>query len=726
MIKGKINHVIFAGDNGFFVGTFRVSDTDQEALLKYVKKVITITGVLMDANDTEIYVLEGEYIKHERFGYQYKFNSYTKEAPTGRNAVIDFLASPLIKGCGKTTAKLIVDTLGDNAIDLIKENINNLDLVPKLSKAKALKIYESIINNSYNDDLIIELKRLGFSIKEATKIINKFKDKTKTYLEENIYYFKSIIDFDRIDKIYVMNNKEDSLLRKSECTLNTMKKLSDMTGDIYYFKEEVNSALRTMYKIIIDEEEFDSILNALILKGLIKIVDTKYYLMDNYLMEMDIADRLFEINRLPKKNIKDFKSKINNLENMFKVSYNIEQKNAILNALENRISIISGGPGTGKTTIINAITRIYIEAFKLSPIEVATSIALLAPTGRAAKKMSESTGLPASTIHRYLKWNKDTNDFQVNLYNKNYHKLIIVDEVSMIDTYLFDALLKGIGVDVQIVFVGDKDQLPSVGAGLILNDLIASKVFSYSPLHNIYRQSDNSYIPYLAKEIKECNLSRDYLKRKDDYNFFITDTSKISKVIKEICKMSIDKGLTDKDIQILAPMYKGENGIDNLNIMLQDLFNKKSLEKREIKFGDIIYREKDKVLELVNNPDCNIFNGDIGYIYKINTKDKKDIITINFDGNYVEYKRDDLINIKHAYAISIHKSQGSEFKHVIMPISKNYYKMLYNKLVYTGISRAKKSLVLVGEEKAFLMAVNNRYSNDRKTTLKEFLMHKFS
>ena len=344
-----------------------------------------------------------------------------------------------------------------------------------------------------------------------------------------------------------------------------------------------------------------------------------------------------------------------------------------MTALQNPVSIISGGPGTGKTTIVNAITRLFIEVYKLSPLEVSSQIALLAPTGRAAKKLSTSTHLPASTIHRYLKWNKDTNDFQINEYNKNYQKLIIVDETSMIDEYLFVSLLKGIPESSQIVFVGDTFQLPSVGAGLILNDLVTSQLFPYTSLDMIYRQSENSYIPILAKEIKEKNLSESFLEKKDDYNFLPCEAKNLKEMIRQIILRSQSKGLKVEDVQILAPMYKGENGIDNLNVLLQELFNPHDETKKELKYFDVVYREKDKVLQLINNPDCNVYNGDIGYIDSIKEVDnpyKHTEVTIDFDGNKVVYKTEDLQSIKHAYAMTIHKSQGSEFPHVIYQLPK--------------------------------------------------------
>ena len=297
----------------------------------------------------------------------------------------------------------------------------------------------------------------------------------------------------------------------------------------------------------------------------------------------------------------------------------------------------------------------------------------------------------------------------------------------MIDTNLFYSLLKGLTKNIQLVLVGDSNQLPSVGPGLVLHDLISSFAFSYTPLKEIYRQSINSYIPILANEIKNKELSEDFMSKKDDYNFLSIDSSKIKSSIKKICEMSISKGLDERDIQILAPMYKGENGIDNLNKILQELFNPKDKNKKEIKIGDRVFRENDKVLQLSNDIDKGVFNGDIGYIKEIVSithPRKNDIFLIDFDGEIHEYKKEEMSDITHAYAMSIHKSQGSEFSHVVMVVSKSYYKMLYNKLLYTGISRAKKSLVIVGEEAAFKMGVLNDYSDNRNTNLLDKIVNK--
>lgn len=725
-IKGKIRHLIFESDNGYKVGLFRIKETNDEELKDYINKTITFVGYFADLNQDDTYIFNGNMALNERFGEQYQVSSYERLEPVGKDAVIEFLSSPLIKGCGEKTAESIVATLGDNALTIIKENYLELLKVPNINEVKAKRIYNSLIKYESTDTIIVKLKEIGFTIKEALTILNSFGDNTLEVVNKNPYNLVDIIDFSKIDRIYLNTGKIDSDIRIYACLIESFKELGIKTGDTYFYADELLDYLKNTFHIIISLEEEEKYLEALSIDNKVILEQNRYYLREYYEYERDIANNLVLINKLGKTVIKDFSNLVSGLENSINVKYNSEQQKAIKGALENRISIITGGPGTGKTTIINAIVKLYIKINRLSPKDIIEDIALLAPTGRASKKMSESTGLGAMTIHRYLKWNKEKDEFQVNEYNKNNHKLIIVDETSMIDTYLFASLLKGINHNVKLILVGDSNQLPSVGPGLVLNDLINSECFNHYPLSRIYRQSENSYIPELAREIKECSLSSSFASQKDDYNFLPAKGSTIKDMIKRICEMSIQKGLDEQNIQVLAPMYKGENGIDNLNIILQELFNPKSDDKKEIKVGEVIYREHDKILQLTNSPENNVYNGDIGYIKEIKTvlePRKKEVFVIDFDGNIVEYKKEDLIMIRHAYAISIHKSQGSEFPHVIMPISRGYYKMLYNKLIYTGVSRAKKSLVIIGERESFIMAVNNNYSKDRKTTLKERIIN---
>ncbi len=726
-IEGKITNTIYYNEeNGFIVALFRVFKTEEMYKDKRHKS-ITINGNLLDLKEGVTVKLKGEFVFHEKYGNQFKFNEYEYVIPTGEDNLVEFFSSSFVKGCGKKTAEKIVEIFKEDAIEVIKKNKYALDKIEGMTEAKREKIYNSLVNYSKSSDIILKLKNLGFSIEEAGKIYVKYRENIADILDNNIYLLSDTIEFKRLDNIF-LNNFEDKFdkRRMKACIIESMKAISMNTGDIYYDASYVYDIMSKLFSISINYELYLEYLDELEKELLIVKVDNNIYLQENFQNEEDIADLLKNIDN---KEIKyyDYSEKIKKLEEKLKITYNDDQKKAINTSLNNNITIISGGPGTGKTTIINAIVKLYIEHNKLTNLDIIEQIALLAPTGRASKKMSQSTGLPASTIHRYLKWNKDSNDFMVNENNKNYQRLIIVDEVSMIDGSLFTALLKGLHSYIKLILVGDAFQLPSVGPGFILSDLISSDCFNYVPLNLIYRQSENSYIPYLAREVKNKELSEEFLTKKDDYNFIRCDNKDILNMVRKIVKAGIDKGYDENNLQVLAPMYKGENGIDNLNKMMSELFNPYT-NQRTINYGEVTYKVGDKVLQLVNDADNNVFNGDIGFIENIGTimaPYRKEVITINFDGNIVNMQKKDLKNIKHAYAITIHKSQGSEFEHVLMPITYHYGNMLYNKLLYTGVSRAKKSLILIGDATAFYKGIQNDYGNARKTTLKDKIIKYF-
>lgn len=713
-IKGKIKKLIFySKESGFVVALFRVKESN--VLEIGSNKTITITGSFLDPSIDVAMTLYGDYKKNDKWGMQFVVESYEVDKPTTKEAIIDFLSSPFIEGCGEVTAKRIVEAFGEKSLDIIKNDKEKLLEIEGLTEKRAEKIHASLINYDKSGDTILKLQNLGFSIEECYRIYNYFKDEIDEVLANDFYRISEVVDFRKVDSIYVNNYGDKSDARVFACILESMRILSFANGDTFYYADEIRSTILKEFYIELTEDVFLECLDYLENNNDIIRLDKRIYLKEYYEKECNIAKCLKKIDSKAPKLFYNIDEKLKDLEEKLKIDYNETQEKAIKSALNNNITIISGGPGTGKTTIINAIVKLYIEKEKLGPADIMETIALLAPTGRAAKKMNSSTGIPAYTIHRYLKWYKDSNEFVYNEYNKTHHKLIIVDEVSMIDVDLFNALLNGISSNVKLILVGDTFQLPSVGPGLVLNDLIDSDFFNYVPLNQIYRQSDNSYIPFLAKEIKNNDLSEEFLTKKDDYNFVQVDSSNIKSAIKQITDISLEKGLDERSVQVLAPMYKGEAGIDALNSTLQEIYNPPERHKDEVIYGEYIYREGDKVLQLVNDLDNNVFNGDIGFIEGINGNK----IIINFDGNRVEYDKKDLKQIKHAYAISIHKSQGSEFTHVLMPISKSYYKMLYNKLIYTGVSRAKKSLTLVGDAAAFQRAVGNNYSSGRKTSLKE-------
>ena len=434
------------------------------------------------------------------------------------------------------------------------------------------------------------------------------------------------------------------------------------------------------------------------------------YLNTFYVCEKNIANKLITLKQAKNiKRIKDFDKKFAQEENSIDIVLSDKQREAIKSVNTNNVCVITGGPGTGKTTII----KFVIELFK----NEGKKVVLCAPTGRAAKRMSESCLLPAYTIHRFLKWNKESNKFLVNESNNSNAEFVIIDEVSMIDVNLLDNLFKGLSKNIKIVMIGDYNQLESVGPGKVLKDLIDSDMINVTFLNELYRQDENSYIATLASEIKKNDLSEDFLTKKEDYSFIEANASNLKKYIEKVCLMAIEKGYSSDDIQLLAPMYKGENGIDNLNKLLQSIFNP-DRGQNSIVSKDVIYRENDKILQLENDPDNNVFNGDIGYIMDITGS----TITVDFDGNIVKYTPKDFIKIKHGYAISIHKAQGSEFKLVILPIIFSYRIMLYKKIIYTAVTRARNNLTIIGDPSSFVYAVNNENVYERKTKLKDRLL----
>lgn len=437
-IKGKIRNIIYQNkDNGYVVAVFRIKETNDAKMEEYVSKTVTITGTFLEINSEETFILYGEATRHERFGFQYQVKSYEKEKISSEDALIEFLSSSLIKGSGEVTAKKIVKFLGMDAIDKIKNDEFALRGIPNLSEAKQRMIRESLLEYSDADDSLLKLKELGFSIPEATRIYKKYGASTKYIIDSNLYVLTEIMDFNKVDAIYKSNHEELDRVRIKACMVEAMRRLSINNGDTYYKSEEIKDALKKEFDLLLDEIEFEEIMYTLEEENKVVLEAGLYYLVEYYDAEVAITDHLFQLSTNSTTPFYDFDHEIALLEEENKVYYNEDQRNAIKKALENKITIISGGPGTGKTTIINAIVKLYIKMHDFSPMEVLANIALLAPTGRASKKMSTSTGLPAMTIHRFLKWNKDTNNFGVNEYHKAQENLIIVDEMSMIDISLF-------------------------------------------------------------------------------------------------------------------------------------------------------------------------------------------------------------------------------------------------------------------------------------------------
>ena len=721
-IKGTISKIIYRNNsNGYTVGLIKIKESDEE-----VGKIETFTGVLPEFNEKTIYQLNGTFTTHNKYGYQFQVDSFEIVLPEKKDELVDFLSSDLFP-IGEKTAKKIVGSFGEDTIDVILNNKEKLLEIPRLGIERINKINNILKEYQSTSNIVLELNRMGFNTKDSLMLLNKYKDKVIRIIDNNIYDLIDNINlnFKEIDTIAI-NNKYDLYdeRRVEALIIYLLNEITFEQGDTYSFFQEIyNSIIK--YLPDLKSEDLEYYLLKLSKQKRVVIKKEKYYLKELYDAEEYIADRIYRLNNMERRKLPKLKEKIKELEQKIGITYDESQKNAIITSLNNNFTITTGGPGTGKTTIIKGIIRMLVDTCHISP----QNIALLAPTGRASRKLMEVCNIPAYTIHKYLGWDKDNNTFSHNEINVCKEEYIIVDEASMIDTMLMFSLLKGTRLDSKFIFIGDYYQLPSVSQGQVLKDMIDSEVLDVIKLNNLYRQKDGNYIIDLAHEIKNKELSDNFLTKKEDYNFIEVDNDYVLTSIKDIILKALEKGYREKDIQVLAPMYKSQNGIDNLNKMLQEIFNPKSNDKNELTVGNKTYREGDKVLELVNDSDNSISNGDLGYIINITNKEKngnkKNEIIVDFDGNIVSFSPDKFINITHGYAISVHKSQGGEFNMVIIPFVNSFKRMLYNKLIYTAVTRAKSKLILIGSREAFIYGVNNDYVNNRKTTLKEMLIKKY-
>ena len=715
-IKGKLSKIIFHNNqNGYTVGLLKVKESDIDDL---INKTVTFTGILPDLNEIDTYIMTGSLTNHEKYGSQFQVKSINRIMPQETDAMIDILSSNLFKGIGKKTAEKLVSVFKEKTFDVILNDTGNLLLIPGISEKQAKTLKEALkqYQGSYED--ILMLNKLGFTTSESMKIYHYYKDRINEVLDGNlynIYYDIDEISFPRVDSIFVAKYQKDSPSRVAGAIVYIIKTLSMTYGHTYFSKEEVNSYLFRVLKVEVSEEVVADAYNSLLVDERIVIKDDRLYLWEMYEAETLIARRLRLLAHEDKIKYKNLDTKIKEIETHYGIVYTDEQLDAIKLAITRKVAIITGGPGTGKTTILKGILDLYKVLSSSDKIRLNEQIALLAPTGRASKRMSEVTNFEASTIHRFLKWNKDTNRFQINEYNKSSVSFVIIDEASMIDTMLLANLLKGLKSSCHIIFVGDANQLPSVAAGDVLNDMIESKELPVYALKNWHRQGSDSKIIPFAHRINEGILDKELLNSGSDLEFIPCKDNEIIKVIGNICK-----DYNSYDLQVLAPIYKNRNGIYAINDHLQKLWNPKSPSKKEIEGNEGIYREKDKVIQLANMKDESVFNGDIGVIDRIKLLGNKELY-IDYDGNLVKYTKSMLQNFTLGYAISIHKSQGSEFDTVLIPFTFDYRKMLYRKLIYTGVTRCKKKLILVGDINALEQAIRNNQEQKRRTSLKLFL-----
>jgi exodeoxyribonuclease V alpha subunit len=725
-------------ENLYNVTRIRIKKTN----LEIEDKETVVTGYFPKLNEDEVYTFYGDFKEHPKFGLQFHVEQFKKELPQSRQGVVQYLSSDLFHGIGKKTAENIVDALGERAIFRILQNESVLKEVPRLSADKAEALVTQLREHQGLEEVMVKLTDLGFGPQLSMKIFQAYKQEALEIVQNNPYQLVEDIQgigFSRADELgkrLGMATNHPDRLRAG--ILYVIEQECNQMGHVYVTADQLYGKtaelLRKSRHENLSEMDLTREVDALKVDKKLIIQDEKIYFPPLFYAEKGLVKAIQKImaqtqyeEQFPES---EFLLALGELEERLDVQYAPSQRKGIQTALMSPMLLLTGGPGTGKTTVIKGIVELYAELHgcSLNPGDYkkdeAFPVLLVAPTGRAAKRMSEATGLPAVTIHRLLKWNGQEG-FDHNEENPIEGKLLIVDEVSMVDLWLAHQLFKSLPANLQVILVGDEDQLPSVGPGQVLKDLLNSEVVPTVRLTDVYRQAEGSSIIDLAHEIKKGKLPEDLSRQQGDRSFIRCQGQHITNVVQQVCGNALKKGYTAKDIQVLAPMYKGPAGIDKLNEVLQELFNPASEQRRELKHGDITYRIGDKVLQLVNQPDSNVFNGDMGEIVSVffakENTEKQDMLVISYEGNEVTYTKQDFNQITHAYCCSIHKSQGSEFPIVVLPIVKSYYRMLRRNLLYTAVTRSKQFLILCGEDEAFQLGVSRNEDSVRQTNLQPLL-----
>lgn len=742
MIKGTVEAILFQNSDNFYT----VLKVDTIETNESFDTMPTVVGFLPNVVEGDVYTFKGQTVEHPRYGKQLKAETFEKELPQTKDAIISYLSSDLFKGIGKKTAQNIVNTLGENAINDILNDASVLEKVPSLHKKKQKQIAEQIASNQESEKVMIRLHDLGFGPKLASSIYQYYGAETLDVLDKNPYqlvYDIKGIGFNKADQLaQKIGIQFDAPERIKAGLLFTLEEECIKQGHTYIPHDQI---IEATYNVLtqnsnhddnqIKQEQLHTMLQELNEEKGIIVANEKVSIPSLYYSELKSVQNLYRIkthtNKLKDIEQSDLQIHIGEIETNNEVSYAESQKEALQTAINSKVMLLTGGPGTGKTTVIKGIVELYAEVHGISLDyddyqEDDYPVVLAAPTGRASKRLQESTGLEAMTIHRLIGWNQDTQPEDI-LDNEINARLIIIDEMSMVDTWLFHQFLSAVPLDAQIILVGDEDQLPSVGPGQVFKDLIDSKTIPRVNLTEVYRQQDGSSIIELAHRMK-LGQPIDITQRFHDRSFINCGTDQIPIVVEKVVNSAVNKGYDMSDIQVLAPMYKGNAGIKRLNQILQTILNPKEKDTREIEFGDVVFRKGDKVLQLVNRPNDNIFNGDIGVIVGIfwakENALNKDVLVVDFEGNEITFTRQDLLELTHAYCTSIHKSQGSEFPIVIMPIVKQYFRMLQRPILYTGLTRAKQSLVLLGDPQAFDIGLNTN-GQKRLTQLYDLLSQYF-
>lgn len=731
-IEGTIEDIVFRNEeNGYTV-----------ALLDFNGTMVTIVGKMISCNIGENLTVEGEFSNNKKYGYQFTFNNYQITLPHTLAGIEKYLSSGLIKGVGPVTAKNIIQAFKEDTFAVIEMAPEKLAKVKGISRNKAYEISDKFRELKNIQNAIMFLQGYQITTNMALKIFDIYGDKTIDIVKKNPYKLVEDIDgigFATADKIARnIGIPEDSEFRVRAGIVYALTNAIEKNGNTYLQKKHlIQQAEEVLCLDLVEQEElFDLALESLVndktcmnfWHNNVEIVTFTRY----FRYESSVAQKLALLKNSTTSLEGDYKRQIQAFEEKYGIVFHEEQKKAIESAINNGVSVITGGPGTGKTTIIKCI----IELLKQNRL----SVMLLAPTGRASKRLSDATGEDAKTIHRALEVNKFAGNGGRFVHNENNPLktcAVIIDEVSMVDVMLMQALLRALPTDAKLILVGDKDQLPSVGAGNVLGDILSSDILPVTMLTKIYRQSDDSLIISNAHMINSGvmpvidNSSKDFFFEEKEENEDIKN-SIVNLVTKRLTKFT---GLESTQIQILAPMKAGVCGIDNLNRTLQEIINPSSIRKYEIVLGQHILREGDKVMQTVNNYDLvwkkynglteeegeGVFNGDIGTIISISPQNGETLVEFD-DGRRCIYPRTDIGDLSLAYAITIHKSQGSEFDVVVIPAIAGPSLILTRNLIYTAVTRAKQMVVIVGQKKNLRRMVANSYTAKRFTLLADLLV----
>lgn len=719
---GKVNGIVFENDKDLY----KILDVEIIGSLEnYSRDEIKVTGNFGDIQISASYRFEGKLVMHEKFGLQFRATSYKQVLPHEEGSLTKYLSSDKFPGIGKKAANTIIDELGLNALDILKEKPAKIDTLSLTRKQKDSLLSGLNSMDSYSE-IVLKLAQYGINRRIAANIYQLYHGDSLKKLQTDPYAVINDVSgfgFKSADMLgKQLEIKDDDPRRINGAIYQVLIDALSGSGDTYVPLKELLTEASKLLQI----DKFDPIANCVLglqQDGKIVVNDDVAALQNIYQTEVDIAHSMKYLveSRQDQEDEqyseKEMNAAIKDAEKELKIKYDETQKLAIKNALNHPISILTGGPGTGKTTIINGI---LLALRKLAEIPASALYSedppflLAAPTGRAAKRMSEITGIGAKTIHRML--GLGIGDAGTGELNELNGEILIIDEMSMVDMFLFKQLLSSINQIRHIVFVGDKDQLPSVGAGNVFSDLIKSQAFPTTILKEIHRQGDDSTIISLAHAVNEGVNEGALFKKTKNYSFISCRPDLVGDAVGQIVELALKRGFAKDDIQVLGAMYHGNGGVDNLNDIIQEIMNPPKAKSKSLEAHNETFRIGDRILQLQNNPEKDIYNGQIGKISSIDEENSKECMVAKFDDREVTFGRKDLNDLTRAYAITIHKSQGSEFPLVVLNLTMQNYVMLKRNLLYTAITRAEKNLVLVGDPRAFEAAFKTP-GNDRKTGL---------